>query len=190
MVSRSGSVLGQLAGKGISSQERNGIIKSDFTEPGIVMGIHHIQPYSEYDSNRLDDFNKKLSRNDYYMPSYDNLGLQPLLRGQVNIPTNGVVDFNNVVGYQARYLEYKTRVDEVHGQFQSKQSLSAWCMPRTAQIQSSMIGANNLYVNPKITDTLFALSYDGSQQSDPFLCHYRYDATIVRNMSMLGIPTM
>lgn len=184
------SVLGQLAGKGISSGERNGIIKAHFNEPGIVMGIHHIQPYSEYDSNRLDDFNKKLSRNDFYMPSYDNLGLQPLLRGQVNIPTNGIVDFNNVVGYQARYLEYKTRLDEVHGQFQSKQSLSAWCMPRTAQIASSMIGANNLYVNPKISDTLFALSYDGSQQSDSFLCHYRYDATIVRNMSMLGIPTM
>ena len=171
--SGSKSVLGQLAGKGISQGERNGIIKAHFNEPGIVMGIHHIQPYSEYDSNRLDDFNKKLSRNDFYMPSYDNLGLQPLLRGQVNIPTNGVVDLNNVVGYQARYLEYKTRVDEVHGQFQSKQPLSAWCMPRTSQIAASMIGANNLYVNPKITDTLFSLSYDGLQSSDPFLCHYR-----------------
>lgn len=184
------SVLGQLAGKGISQSELNGVIKAHFTEPGIVMGIHHIQPYSEYDSNRLDDFNKKLSRNDYYMPSYDNLGLQPLLRGQVNIPASGDVTLNHVVGYQARYLEYKTRVDEVHGQFQSKQSLSAWCMPRTAQLQSGIIGSNNMYVNPKITDTLFALSYDGTQPSDPFLCHYRYDATIVRNMSMLGIPTM
>ena len=184
------SVLGQLAGKGISQSERNGVIKAHFNEPGIVMGIHHIQPYSEYDSNRLDDFNKKLSRNDYYMPSYDNLGLQPLLRGQVNIPTSGDVTLNNVVGYQARYLEYKTRVDEVHGQFQSKQSLSAWCMPRTAQLQLGVIGSNNMYVNPKITDTLFALNYDGTQPSDPFLCHYRYDATFVRNMSMLGIPTM
>lgn len=184
------SVLGQLAGKGISSDERNGVIKAHFNEPGIVMGIHQIQPYSEYDSNRLDDFNKKINRNDYYMPSYDNLGLQPLLRGQVNIPTSGDVTLNHVVGYQARYLEYKTRVDEVHGQFQSKQSLSAWCMPRTAQIESGIIGSSNMYVNPKITDTLFALSYDGSQQSDPFMCHYRYDATIVRNMSMLGIPTM
>ena len=124
------SVLGQLAGKGISSGERNGIIKANFNEPGIVMGIHHIQPYSEYDSNRLDDFNKKLNRNDFYMPSYDNLGLQPLLRGQAAIPADGNVDINAVVGYQTRYLEYKTRVDEVHGQFQSKRSLSAWCMPR------------------------------------------------------------
>ena len=184
------SVLGQLAGKGISQSERNGVIKGSFNEPGIVMGIHHIQPYSEYDCNRLDDFNKKLNRNDYYMPSYDNLGLQPLLRGQVNVPVNGAVDLNNVVGYQARYLEYKTRLDEVHGQFQSKQSLSAWCMPRTTQLQSNVVASNGLYVTPKITDTLFALSYDGTQPSDPFLCHYRYDATLVRNMSMLGVPTL
>ena len=184
------SVLGQLAGKGISQSERNGVIKANFSEPGIVMGIHHIQPYSEYDSNRLDDFNKKLNRNDFYMSVYDNLGLQPLLRGQVTIPADGNADINSVVGYQARYLEYKTRVDEVHGQFQSKQSLSQWCMPRSTQLASGLIAGNSLYVSPKITDTLFALGYDGEQESDPFLCHYRYDATLVRNMSMLGVPTL
>ena len=32
------SVLGQLAGKGISSGERNGIIKAHFNKPGIVTG--------------------------------------------------------------------------------------------------------------------------------------------------------
>ena len=101
------SVLGQLAGKGISQGERNGIIKAHFNEPGIVMGIHHIQPYSEYDSNRLDDFNKKLNRNDYYMAAYDNLGLQPLLNGQVNVPAAGSANLNFVSGYQARYLEYE-----------------------------------------------------------------------------------
>ena len=124
------------------------------------------------------------------MAAYDNLGLQPLLNGQVNIPASGTGQINIVAGYQARYLEYKTRVDEVHGQFQSKQPLSQWCMPRTTQLEASTIGGSALYVNPKITDTLFALSYDGTQPSDPFLCHYRYDATLVRNMSMLGIPTM
>ena len=185
------SVLGQLAGKGIASGERNGVIKGNFNEPGIVMGIHHIQPYSEYDSNRLDDFNKKVNRNDYYMPAYDNLGLQPILQGQVYInPTYVNSDINQVCGYQARYLEYKTRVDEVHGQFQSLQSLRQWCMPRSVQISAGFIGEQALYVNPKITDTLFSLIYDGTQPSDPFLCHYRYDASLVRNMSMLGVPTM
>ena len=125
------------------------------------------------------------------MPSYDNLGLQPILQGQVYInPTYEGADINSVSGYQARYLEYKTRLDEVHGQFQSKQSLRSWCMPRSVQLNNGYISASSLYINPKITDTLFALAYDGSQQSDPFLCHYRYDATLVRNMSMLGVPTM
>ena len=67
------------------------------------MGIHHIQPYAEYDSNRLDDFNKKLNRNDYYMSAYDNLGLQPLLTGQARVSPAGEADMNFVIGYQARY---------------------------------------------------------------------------------------
>ena len=145
---------------------------------------------SRYDSNRLDDFNKKLNRNDYYMSAYDNLGLQPLLTGQARVSPAGEADMNFVIGYQARYLEYKTRVDEVHGQFQSKQPLRQWCMPRSVQLEMSSVGSAALHIHPKITDTLFALSYDGTQPSDPFLCHYRYDATLVRNMSMLGIPTM
>ena len=189
--SGSKSVLGQLAGKGWSQNERNGIIKASFSEPGIVMGMHYIQPFSEYDSNRIDDFNRKLNRNDYHMPNYDNLGLQPLIGATVGMQLDSYGNINDVMAYQARYMEYKTRIDEVHGQFQSKQPLSAWCMPRNATTPVGLgLLENNLYVSPKITDTLFALAYDGSQVSDPFLCHYRYDATIVNNMSILGLPSM
>ena len=189
--SGSKSVLGQLAGKGISSNNKNGVIKASFSEPGVVMGIHYFTPMSEYDSNRIDGFNRKLTRNSYYMPAYDNLGLQPILGSDVAVSPVSPLYINDVQAYQARYLEYKTRVDEVHGLFQSGQSLSAWVMPRTAVLTGAGgIPSSSLYINPKVTNSIFAYAYDGTQSSDQFLCHFKYDATIVRNMSMLGIPSL
>ena len=167
-------------------------IKAEFNEHGIVMGMHYFIPFSEYDSNRIDDFNIKFNRNDYFVPEYDNLGLQPLKSGLINIdvsaPSTG--SLNNIAGYQARYMEYKSRVDTVHGLFQSGKSLSSWCTPRTPTISSYTITGSSLKVNPKVSDSIFALSYDGTQNSDPFLCHFRFNATLVRNMSVLGIPTL
>lgn len=186
------NVLGQISGKGICRGGQNNVIKAHFTEHGIVMGIHYFLPFSEYDSNYIHDFNTKFTRHDYYIPEYDNLGLQGLKNGQIGIDPSipASASLNYIVGYQARYLEYKTRVDEVHGLFQSKKQLSPWCSPRTVVRNSTSVGVSDLHVNPKITDTLFALKYDGSQLADPFICHWRYDATLVRNMSVLGIPSM
>ena len=102
--------------------------------------------------------------------------------------TVGAPAINNAVGYQARYIEYKTRLNEVHGLFQSGKSLQSWCSPRVG-ISNTFNTNTWLYVRPSVTDKLFALSYDGSQVSDPFMCHFKYNARIVRNMGVHGIPT-
>ena len=191
--SESSNVLGQIAGKGICAGHTNRPITAHFNEPGIVLGMHYIQPLSEYDSNRIDDFNRKFSRSDYYTPEYDNLGLQPIIGSTVGIKVAAplINELNSNSGYQARYCEYKTRLDEVHGLLQSKKSLSPWVSPRSMTLtQQGYISTADLYVNPKITDTLFALKYDGKQEADAFICHFRYDATLVRNMSTLGLPTL
>ena len=184
------NVLGQIAGKGIVSGRTNRPIASSFNEPGLVLGMHYFIPFSEYDSNRVDDFNIKFNRADFYTPEYDALGMQPLYGANVVIDANKPASLNQVLGWQTRYLEYKTRVDEVHGQFQSKQPLSYWASARTSVLSSSIIGSSTLHVNPKITDSIFALDYTGRQTTDPFLCHFRFDASLVRNMSTLGIPTL
>ena len=187
------NVLGELAGKGISAGSTNRPITAKFDEAGIVMGIHYILPNAEYDSSRTDDFNRKLLRNDYYMPEYDDLGLQPLQGYSVpqNTSPNGLVQQTTVIGYQSRYSEYKSRVDEIHGLFQSKAPLSFWTTARNASnISSGIWSSIDLHVNPKITDSIFALKYDGKQTSDPFLCHFKFNATLVRNMSVIGVPQL
>lgn len=189
----SDNVLGQLAGKGLSIGKTNRPIRGEFNEPGIVMGLHYVLPYSEYDSNRIDDFCKKLVRNDYFQPEYDNLGMQPLFgysRG-IDVTFGGGNEMNNVIGFQGRYLEYKTRIDEVHSEFQSGRSLSAWNIPRNAQLApGSMTSERDFYVNPKVADTIFSLKYNGKQLSDPLLCNYAFKAHLVSNKSVLGTPSM
>ena len=98
----SDSFVGEVYGRGISSGKSNRVIKAQFNEPGIVMGIHYTQPIAEYDSCRVDPFVRKLTRQDFFVPEYDNLGLQPILRmdGSAH-PTQGIV--TDVMGFAPRY---------------------------------------------------------------------------------------
>lgn len=188
--SGSTNVLGQLAGKGISSGNSKNIHYTA-KEHGIVIGMHYFTPFSEYDSDRLDDFNRKLTYSDFFNPAYDNLGFQPLDINFASYKGNSPSKTKNyAIGYTSRYSEYKTRVDEVHGEFQSGKSLSAWCIPRSSaivQTSHAVFKFADFYVNPKVTDTIFALKYDGTQLSDPFLCHFKFQARKISNMSILGV---
>lgn len=183
------SVLGQIAGKGIGSARMNRPIHQSFNEPGIILGMHYVVPMAEYDSNRVSQFNRKFIREDYFVPEYDSLGMQPLLQGDVNQTSTS--NPNTVLGYQARYLEYKSRVDEVHGQFQSGGALSMWAAPRQAtMVPNVAIQWQDFKVNPVVLDPIFMVSFDGSPLSDPFLCHFRFDVQRVANMSVMGLPSL
>lgn len=155
----SSNVLGDLAGKGISAGKTNRPITQSFQEAGIVIGMHYFIPDAEYDSSFIEDFNSKLDRSDYFMPEYDSLGMMPLM--SKNLPFDcstitGLPDLNTVLGYQARYLEYKTRVNKVHGLFQSKASLRSWVTARNATFTNDWT-SKNLLVNPKLPITSLLL---------------------------------
>ena len=180
------SVLGEIAGKGISSSSLNRPISAEFNEPGIVMGMHYFIPQAEYDSQRIDEFNVKLLRSDYYQQEFDSLGLQPLYGRNIQMDT---LNLNRSQGWQSRYMEYKTRIDEVHGEFQSKRSLAKWAIPRDV-VLAQLGSSNDLYINPSVVNSIFGVNFNGSSITDEFLCHYSYNATLVRNMSVNGIPSL
>ena len=66
--------------------------------------------------------------------------------------------------------------------------MRSWVTARNASLATNW-SLSDLLVSPKITNPIFALAYDGSQSTDPFLCHYRFDATLVRDMGVLGLPS-
>ena len=81
-------------------------------------------PDVDYSSYGINPFNVKVNREDYFQPEFDNLGKQPLASLCFNpwkkVEANGVASklqlVNTVLGWFPRYIEYKTSVDEVHGQ--------------------------------------------------------------------------
>ena len=46
------------------------------------------------------------------------------------------------------------------------------------------------FVDPRVADTLFEHNFDGTEVTDQFICHYLYNATLVSDMSINGIPTL
>ena len=77
-----------------------------------------------------------------------------------------------VLGFQNRYLEYKTGIDRVHGQFCTNGSLSSWTAPRNSGILTINTTYYNLYslkVSPKILNSICSISFDGTESTDPIL---------------------
>ena len=178
--------LGQIAGKGTSVGQQNGVVKAHIDAFGIIMGIHYIKPISEYQGNRLNPHVTKLSRSDFKIPAFDRLGLQPAYYKSVVLDKR----FNDLLmGYQSRYNEYKSRVNEVHGNLQHGRSLASWTSPRNFNKEGA-IGEDVFFVNPHVTDRLFAFGYNGTESSDQFICHFLFDSTLVGNMSVNGTPIL
>ncbi|QCS37114.1 major capsid protein [Tortoise microvirus 56] len=189
--SSSSSVLGQIAGKGVSSGSGS-MFSFESKEHGMIIGVHCVVPSAEYSTNRIDLFNLKFSRSHFYVPEYDALGMQPLMAGQIKIDVNdSITDTTLVTGYQNRYIEYKTAVDSVHGQFQKGGSLSPWAIPRNDVLGKRWTyDYNALRVSPNIVDPIFPVVYNGTELTDSFLCHYSYNVVKVSNMSVDGIPSL
>lgn len=182
------SVPGQISGRGVSSGNGR-TIKFKADADGIVMGVHYFIPQSEYNSDGVDDFNQKLTRYDYYRPEFDNLGLQPLRLETMSLH-NSLDELNRdaVLGYQARYAEYKSSYDKVCGEFTSHGSLREWTIPRSFWALNTPV--DRLRVNPALFNSVVALQYDGSQATDPFLCHFAFNCKMVRDMSVNGLPIL
>ena len=92
-----------------------------------------------------------------------------------------------VLGYQARYAEYKSSYDRVCGEFTSHGDLRDWTIPRSFSALTTT-PVDRLRVNPALFNSVVALQYDGSQPTDPFLCHFAFNCKMVRDMSVNGLP--
>lgn len=193
------SVLGQLAGKGYSNRSDK-VFETSFDEDGVIIGMHYIMPRNNYDSYRIDKFNTKLSRFDYFYPQFDGMGLQPVYTFERNLSSQ-VFDGNDpspivpitvtgILGFAARYHEYKCKQSECHGSFVTNQPDMNWTLTNNQFGVVSASDMNNYKINPKITDRIFDMSYDGSPASAPFMCYYNYNVTKFSNMEVDGTPSI
>ena len=63
--------LGEVGGKGTSTNQKNGVITFKAEDFGVIMGVHYIVPDAEYQMNRYNRHCCKLSRSDFFNPAFE-----------------------------------------------------------------------------------------------------------------------
>lgn len=183
---------GDIYGKGASFNQ--GTFSFDTREHGIIIGILSIVPEADYQSSMLDKFNTKFSREEYFQPEFADLGKQPIVTTELELLKNKEIRIDEVLGFVPRYMEYKTAVDKVHGQFVNGGSLSAWSAPRNNPAID--VGANyaftstSLKVDPRIFNPVVSVAYDGSEKTDQFIVDCTTSCRSIRPMSLTGEPML
>lgn len=190
-----GSYVGDLFGKGLGLSSNNHEIDFTSTEHGIIMGIYSVVPNTDYDSYALDQFNVKSLPTDYFQPEYEDLNYQPVYAYEFSSIYDGepINTVTQLIGYNYRYSEYKSKLDKVHGAFRRNNSLSAWAAPRQAAAKKFF---NNgltwefFKIYPQILDSVMLAKYDGSDETDQFYVDLHISNRAIRPMSVYGIPNL
>ena len=188
---------GDIYGKASSVNDAK--ITFDTKEHGIIMGIFSVTPDADYNSFGIDPHNFKLNFEQFYQPEFDRLGHQPLNSYFLTcLSPNSTTDskswLQRVIGFQNRYLEYKTGFDKVHGQFCTGGSLSAWAAPRNTGLLFDVSGKafnyNSLKVSPKILNSICSVTFDGNDNTDPILVDSHISIKAIRPMSVSDEPLL
>lgn len=203
----SDTLLGQTGDiYGKASSVNDAKITFDTKEHGIIMGIFSVTPDADYNSLGIDPHNFKLNFEQFFQPEFDRLGHQPLNSffltcvkplNKLGEETGSEKWYQRVIGFQNRYLEYKTGIDKVHGQFCTGGSLSAWTAPRNSGLLLQTADSNNplfnlysLKVSPKILNSVCSVSFDGSDKTDPILVDSHIVIKAIRPMSVSDEPLL
>lgn len=186
-----------LMGKGINAG--HGRITYDVHEHGIIIGVYHMSLLPEYSSQMTDKLMTKTMPTDYVIPELDNVGMQAVnareFAGYLVPFVQGSADkMNSIIGYVPRYAEYKTKVDKVCGAF--AQTLDNWVTPLNKITSlaikdgdTSFIDDGFFYkINPRILDSVFAVTCDNTCDTDQFLINCGFSVKAVRNISRDGLP--
>jgi hypothetical protein len=200
-----GTPVGRIYGNGVAQGSDS--FEFDTKEHGILMGICSFVPDVDYSSYGVNIFNKKLSSSEYFQPEFDNLGKQPLDATSLylaKVPGAGGIQSPAVLGWIPRYAEYKTHIDEVHGQLNGniyrsasgQPTLSSWTAPRLAGFEDDKasfwckdgLSKNFFYVNPALYNSIFVNQYEGFQTQDQFICEVSNNVQAVLPMSVSGEP--
>ena len=200
-----GTPVGRIYGNGVASGSDT--FEFDTKEHGILMGICSFVPDVDYSSYGVNIFNKKLTSSEYFQPEFDNLGKQPLdatCLYLAKVPGANGIHSPAVLGWIPRYSEYKTHIDEVHGQLNGNiyrsssgaPTLSSWTAPRLAGFEDTEadywckdgLSKNFFYINPALYNSIFVNQYDGFQTQDQFICEVSNNVQAVLPMSVSGEP--
>lgn len=159
--------LGEIAGKGYSAQGSKPV---DFTAPchGVLMAIYSCVPNLDYYQEGMDKLNALIEKSDFFIPEYDNLGMQPLFgyqafadMGQEIAPMQGYKPETwntSILGWQYRYMEFKQKFNRIFGGL--KYTQKHWTVGRNSG-DAAASTADKYYHDPGALNTVMEYPYLG-----------------------------
>lgn len=175
----------------VNSHER--YLDYEIPEDGVLMCIFSTDILQDYDSFRLDRFNFKNVPEDFFQPFYEGLGKQTLLSIEYATiaydPENGdyVPTLPAVIGFVPRYSEYKSQIDEVHGEFCKWGSKEYMCAPTNLDYDRThpYLYHKNLILNPKQLDPIMPVGYNGKEANDQFELNLYHSVKVLAPMQKM-----
>lgn len=160
-------------------------------EFGIVMVIYTATPILDYEAIGTDMQLVKTNVDDFPIPEYDKLGLD-------TIPSYWLSNCDAVgypsssYGWLPRYMDFKSSVDLVRGEF--LQTLKSWVAPVSRDIlKNTWFGGNvagwrSFKVNPSVLNPIFGMSVADGTETDQFYVNSYFDVKVQRNLDYSGMP--
>lgn len=201
----SDGVLGEQGstGVGVVSGKTIHVKSDDFC---VVLGIFSISKPTEYDSYGIDRFNEILDKWDVPYSELQNISLAPLSRMRLNAnsPLFGESSVPEILGYLPRFIEYKSQVDEIHGEFYTNYPFlynheysvdrlsfrrGLFCNFVTPKsLMDFPDEVRFLYIQPDSADNIFYNVSNACQDSDQFKVNMQCDVKSVHPLSVIGLP--
>lgn len=192
--------LGDLGANGTSVVGGEKTIKFDAKDFGVIMCIYSMLPEATYINDAVDIMNTKISREDFFIPEYENIGMQPVSNETFRF---GPFTYSPLRGFAPRYYEYKQNLDYATPEFNEYSSgsgadsapyvgaFAGWCPTR--MIQNEYVNLRQFYVNPLYFRNVWSVSptsaYNvGDSRLDSFIHQCYFDVKCVQPMSVLGLP--
>lgn len=179
--------LADVAGKGISTLSDQ-VFKFKAHEFGVIVCMFSLLPEAEYESAGVDRMNQLLEMEDYFVPEYQDLGLEGV--SSTTFYNDAAMPNPQIFGYAPRYWGYKQKLDKCFSGFWHGETFAPWSSPkydvaRAIHSNPTVMPLSCLYVNPALYDSNFQVSVDNSDQ---FLCDVFFDCSATRAMSVSGLP--
>lgn len=204
------AVLGELAGKAFGRVSGKGVSK--FTAPcdGVFMGVYYSMPKVRYQSN-FDRQNAVANREDFFIPEFDHLGMQPLYQYEMNRFSSAIIPPNTIYGWQWRYEQWKRKYNRVSAAFRYDYSdtnvLSAWTpIMNPMNTPKSAVTYDAVKVTPHDLDNIMVVPFAdivGNENpeefaknpyllyaTDPFVHDMHVNYKKVSVMSTFSIPSL
>lgn len=176
------SPQGHMTAYSLTGIDCDEIVKS-FTEHSIIMGLIVLRTQQTYQQGLQKPWSKR-SRFEFYLPSFANIGEQPILKKEL-VATGGSGD-NEVYGYQEAWAEYRMKPNEVTGKFRSNANgtLDSWHYAPNFTAQPVL---SKNFLEQEVTEMDRTITVD-STNTDQLILDVLVEEELYRPLPLYSIP--